>query len=175
MSTRPRERFVKTKGVTCFSEVNNDLLMWAHYSEGYRGFCLEFRTESEAFQKLRKVSYVDRIPEISIVPLVCDKDVNELFEKAYCTKSAAWAYEREWRAFHVVAGSLFGYPREALRAVYFGPNIDRQGLEIVCLILGGQNPDVEFWRGNKSDVEFKIEFEQFTYTPHIVGKMLGLL
>ena len=26
-----REKFLNTKGVTCFSEVNDDLLMWGHY------------------------------------------------------------------------------------------------------------------------------------------------
>jgi hypothetical protein len=71
--------------------------------------------------------------------------------------------------------TTLSYPAEALKAVYFGPNMDRQEIEIVCLVLGGQNPQVEFWRGTKNENEFKIDFEFFTYTPHIVGKMLGLL
>ena len=33
--------FLQTKGVTCFSERNNDLLMWSHYGGRYKGFCLE--------------------------------------------------------------------------------------------------------------------------------------
>jgi hypothetical protein len=32
------------RGVACFSEKVNDLLMWGHYAEGHRGFCLEFDT-----------------------------------------------------------------------------------------------------------------------------------
>jgi hypothetical protein len=69
----------------------------------------------------------------------------------------------------------FNYPAEALKAVYFGPNIDRLALDIVCVILAGQNPDVEFWVGRRSDREFKVEFEQKTYTPYIVAKRLEIV
>jgi len=33
-----RENFLNTKGVTCFSECNDDLIMWAHYGGQYKGF-----------------------------------------------------------------------------------------------------------------------------------------
>ena len=32
-------------GVCCFSELVDDLLMWGHYANGHRGFCLEFDTQ----------------------------------------------------------------------------------------------------------------------------------
>lgn len=28
--------------ITCFSEVNNEQLMWAHYAGSYSGFCIEY-------------------------------------------------------------------------------------------------------------------------------------
>ena len=28
--------------ITCFSEVNNEQLMWAHYADSYSGFCIEY-------------------------------------------------------------------------------------------------------------------------------------
>lgn len=34
----------KIRGVSYFSEVNNELLMWAHYSSCYKSFCLKFWT-----------------------------------------------------------------------------------------------------------------------------------
>ncbi|MCH7721220.1 MAG: DUF2971 domain-containing protein, partial [Planctomycetes bacterium] len=36
-------------GVCCFAENNDDVLMWAHYAHGHRGFCLEFDTSFEPF------------------------------------------------------------------------------------------------------------------------------
>lgn len=30
------------QGIACFSAKVDDLLMWSHYADGHRGFCLEF-------------------------------------------------------------------------------------------------------------------------------------
>ena len=49
-----RDKFLTKNGVSCFSERNDDLLMWSHYGGRYKGFCLEFRTEYEPFNKLRR-------------------------------------------------------------------------------------------------------------------------
>ena len=43
-----KEHFSNTRGVCCFSEIKDGLLMWAHYSSGYKGFCLEFCTDNGA-------------------------------------------------------------------------------------------------------------------------------
>jgi hypothetical protein len=150
-------------------------LMWSHYGGRYRGFCLEFRTKYKPFTQIQMVNYVEAIPAAKILPLVIDRDASEMFFKLYCTKSRAWEHEREWRGFHKKAGTLFTYEAGALKAVFFGPDIDRQSLEIVCLILGGQNPNVEFWLGKRSKEAFKIEFEKTEYTPFIVAKKRGLV
>ena len=73
-----KEKFLKEHGVSCFSEVNDDLLMWSHYGGRYTGFCLEFRTSDAAFQKVRPVRYVDDIPVIDLVPFVVDRDASQL-------------------------------------------------------------------------------------------------
>lgn len=168
-----RDKFLNNNGVTCFSERNDDLLMWSHYGGQYKGFCLEFRTEHEPFNKLRKVKYVPKMPALRIDTVIVDKSYDHITD-LYCTKSEAWVYEQEWRGFHVKAGTLFSYKAEALKAVYFGPDIERQALEIVCLILAGQNPDVELWEGKRNDTEFKTQFTFFTYTSHIEAKRKGL-
>ncbi|WP_243246938.1 DUF2971 domain-containing protein [Pseudomonas maioricensis] len=36
------ELFIERARISCFSERNNNLLMWAHYGDGLRGFCVEF-------------------------------------------------------------------------------------------------------------------------------------
>ena len=168
-----RDNFLRTNGVTCFSERNDNLLMWSHYGGQYKGFCLEFCTDHEPFNKLRQVQYVRDMPTIRIDTIIVDKNFN-LFLDLFCKKSEAWIYEQEWRGFHEKAGTLFSYKPEALKAVYFGPDIERQALEIVCLILAGQNPDVELWKGKRSDTEFKTAFSLFTYTSHIEAKGKGL-
>jgi len=167
------EKFLDSYGVCCFSETNDDLLMWGHYSEAFKGFCLEFRTDYEPFKKLHKVTYSDSLPTINTYELMINEN-HPFVKDLYCTKSAKWRYEKEWRILHDKAGTLFNYEIECLKAIYFGPKIDFALFEILCLILIGQNPKVELWKGKLSDNEFKIEFEKVNYTPYVIAKSLGL-
>ncbi len=170
-----QENFLNTKGVTCFSERNDDLLMWGHYGGHYKGFCLEFTTSKDPFTKLRQVQYVDTMPAVDVADFIINKNYDKILDGLYCTKSNSWKYEKEWRAIHSEAGTLFGYERDVLKAVYFGPDIERQALEIICLIIQGQNPDVNFFQGKRSQTEFKVEFTSFTYTSYAEAKRKGLL
>lgn len=166
--------FLRTRGVACFSERNDDLLMWSHYGGKYRGFCLEFDTTSEPFQKVSPVRYSSSLPPVSVADLLLDRDVN-VFVDLFCTKSDAWRYEREWRALHASAGTEFVYPSSALTGIYFGPDNDTQSLEVVCLVLAGQNETVKLWRGERSSTDFKVVFKPFTYTSHLEAKRRGLV
>ncbi|KAB0664249.1 DUF2971 domain-containing protein [Oryzomonas japonica] len=168
------QQFLELRGVSCFSEKMDDLLMWAHYGGCYRGFCLEFRTDSEMFNKLRQIHYSSDIPRVDVATCLIENDFDHIAD-LYCTKSINWQYEREWRLIHQKAGTLYVYPSEALKAIYFGPNTDAHMMEILCLIIQGQNPQVEFWRGHLSKSEFKVEFEKVDYMPHVVAKELGLV
>lgn len=44
---RLTEKFLKNSYVACFSETNDDFLMWSHYSSKHAGVCLEFTLEKE--------------------------------------------------------------------------------------------------------------------------------
>ena len=49
---------VDKMGILCFSEHCDDILMWSHYSDGHKGFCLEFdRERLEAWKFCRPVDY----------------------------------------------------------------------------------------------------------------------
>lgn len=166
--------FLKSAGVACFSETNDNLLMWSHYGGRSKGFCLEFATSAEPFQQIREVNYLPTLPTLNLSALLFKPGVDYV-SKLFCTKSEAWKYEREWRAIHHAADTQYIYPAEALTGVYFGPDIDQQSLEIVCLILAGQNENVKLWRGTRSSTEFRVSFEEFTYTSHLDGKRNGYM
>ena len=161
-----KKRFLETRGISCFSERNNNLLMWSHYADRCTGFCLEFNTDFEPFSKLRIVDYSDQIPQIDPVKMWVHKDYEQIID-LYCLKSKQWDYEKEWRCIHAEAGTEFAYESSALNAMYFGPDINPAKLEILCLILQGQNPDVKLFRGRRRSDQFSVEFSQFEYIPHI--------
>jgi hypothetical protein len=165
------ENFIQSRGVSCFSEVNDELLMWAHYAEKYTGFCLEFSTNNELFKKARKVDYVENMPKLNIKKIFADGDRGEMMN-LFCTKSKAWRYEKEWRVLHGEAGTAYIYPTEALTGVYFGPNMAFEIIEIICLVLKGQNPHAKFYKGKRSEITFKVEFEEINYTSCIEAQEL---
>jgi len=168
-----RNDFNNVKGVTCFSECNDNMLMWSHYGGQHKGFCLEFRTDFEPFTKLRQVKYSPTIPEVDMARFMIENDYEQLLN-LFCTKSSDWEYEREWRAIHAKAGTIFTYDAAALKSIYFGAKMTDQDIDMICLILHGQNPDVQLHRGHRSDTKFNIEFTSFTYTPLAEAKRKGL-
>jgi hypothetical protein len=166
--------FQESRGVSCFSETNDNLLMWSHYGGRGTGICLEFDTANEPFTKTRKVFYSDKPPKIDPVKLLCTGNFESALD-VYTTKSKHWAYEREWRVIHKEAGTNYTYESSALVGIYFGTEISATSLEIVCLIVQGQNPNVKFYRGSRSIFEYRVNFEEFEYTNYSEAKKRGLV
>lgn len=160
------EEFLKGRGITCFTESNNNLLMWSHYGGYGKGFCLEFDGRAELFQKARRVRYSATMPKLDLVQLLCGDSSDQILD-LYCTKGLDWRYEREWRCIHNVAGTPYGYPSSALTAIYLGPDIADSALEIIALILRGQNAHIRIMRGTRSRSEFSVYFNEITYTTHL--------
>jgi hypothetical protein len=167
------EEFLGRRGVACFSEINDSALMWAHYAAKSQGFCLEFDASLSPFEKVQSVEYPTNIPSFDVSSMMLTATDDQMF-RFFCTKSSDWAYEREWRGIHDTRDTLFGYDSKCLTGVYFGPRTPNDLVEIVCLILRGQNDTVRFYRGTRSESEYKVVFSQFTYTSYMEAKRLGL-
>lgn len=130
---------------------------------------MEFDTSFKPFDKnLFKVRYSKEYPKWKLAAIAAktheslsESDIAHLLHK-YET----WKYEKEWRIFHDEPNKLFGYEVKALKAVYFGLAATDTDIEIACLILMGQNPDVKFYRASRHEKPYRLQFKQFTYTPH---------
>ncbi|MCL1048438.1 DUF2971 domain-containing protein [Shewanella abyssi] len=158
-----RVKFRETRGICCFSDEKGDLLMWAHYASSYQGFCLEFDTSFLPFTVPYKVVYQEELPQMDVTLINTEEDPDVLQRhifQLFCTKSKSWEYEREWRCIHEKADQAFKYKRNALKAIYFGPNMKIENLRSISLILQKHNPNVELWRGERSSSKFKVEFEK---------------
>lgn len=156
------DKFLLSNGVSCFAEKPDNLLMWSHYADKQRGFCLEFSTCTEPFKKITQVEYSKDMPAFSLVSMLCENDFEQIM-KLFCTKSVDWQYEREWRAFHAEAGTRYFYPATALTGLYFGPEASTALIEIIACVLKAQSENVKLWRGSRSKTKFSVDFEQVTY------------
>lgn len=108
------EDFIIKTGVYCLSAINDDILMWSHYSEGHRGLCLQFDTTKNVamFDQAFKVSYNEQYPSVDIINI----GKSDEYRKALLTKSKHWEYEQEWR---LLKPESFGGPGKH----YFPPNL----------------------------------------------------
>lgn len=80
-------------GAVCLSEVNDNPLMWANYTDNHRGFVVEYNTAHPAFKQLgplKRVSYGASRPRFNIF---------NPGPGIFLRKGLDWKYEREWRIF----------------------------------------------------------------------------
>lgn len=105
-------------GVCCFTTIRDNPLMWGHYTNQYRGFCVKFRNDKLLESKEVPIrTYVHYLKEYSASNEGFDeisqkiKESNEIddftkelflkgitFIENYTWKSFDWNYEKEFRA-----------------------------------------------------------------------------
>ena len=88
--------------VCCFSASGTEDLMWSHYADSHKGFCIEYDFKSlgitnEDVQLLLPVVYIDT-PHIQMDDL--DAADGSLLMYAMSLKRSSWGYEQEWRRFY---------------------------------------------------------------------------
>lgn len=134
--------------VLSLSENPVSALMWAHYSDSHRGFCVEYDFGSLGADDFRRrfcypVLYRRKITNATrYLAFKKRDDFNNLFGKLLCLlKSDEWAYEREWRIVHATgpdqANRAMGMPRPS--TVILGCHTrdkDRKTLMSICGALG---------------------------------------
>src|SRR5262249_41425273 len=91
----------------CFSELPDNLLMWAHYSQHHTGAVLEFSCIEKfdsAWGAAKPVRYMKDMPllvdEEKLVRVLSGEGTiatPDVFENAVYIKAKDWEYEREWR------------------------------------------------------------------------------
>lgn len=146
-------------GICCFSETNDNLLMWSHYASSGKGFCLEFDSSREPFDKIRRVKYTSKQLKVNFSRLF-SVDQLYLLNALFCTKSNDWKYEKEWRIFNKDARQAESYPASSLTGIYLGPEVEETYAEIVHLIARKQNPRVRIYKGTRSSESYKVVFSE---------------
>jgi hypothetical protein len=148
------------RGVACFSAKMDDILMWSHYADGHRGFCLEFDTTYEPFSKARPVIYAKTFPTLDA------EEVAEVFirrnpepqMKFLFTKSGCWEYEQEWRVLHREGGTAYTFAAEALTGIYLGCEMTDVHEEIVVRLLAGS--PTHLYEMKPAGTKFEVEWVQ---------------
>lgn len=111
--------------VSCFSEIDNNILMWSHYANSHRGVCLGFDLdlicEDYVLYPVNYIAGVQQIDGLANTPYV--------FYYWVTFKANCWAYEREIRAVSKNGKSIIGFPKAAVREVIFGCNVKQSTIK----------------------------------------------
>ncbi len=134
-------------------------LMWSHYADGLRGFCMVFDSE-----KLQTHFYEQ---ELSVRPIVVGYEgtpitlsLNEFARSSHIlnenpmtdvisdvtktvgTKSKAWKYEKEFRMLSLEDSNAHSYQPESLYEIVIGEKMPRDQQKLIIDTARSANPNV---------------------------------
>lgn len=81
--------------VSCFSKTPYSILMWSHYANDHKGFCISYNT-SKIKEKIKKELYPVFYQDILIPLIKTEKNLNTGKINSLL-KYKDWKYEKEWR------------------------------------------------------------------------------
>ena len=152
------KQFKSAMRVCSFTHRQDNMLMWRHYANSHKGFCIEYDVEELlAFDELNNGNLMPIIYSdfrFNINYFAIHADITKDFYKGSVNlgtlvKSSAWAYEKEWRlSIHTdlihgsksAQGVLHKMPKP--RALYLGSKIQKNDETLLRGICDERNIQV---------------------------------
>lgn len=112
--------------VSCFSEINNSVLMWSYYANSHNGICVEYDLSKLDMYNDLNQRIVDNLAKVHYSPIRADSlfdlsNDNNIFNFVV-SKSDAWSHENEWRIICDTEEEFL--PFDCVSCVYLGVNFD---------------------------------------------------
>ncbi len=161
--------FRETYGILSFSTVRDVPLLWSHYADKYRGFCVGIdmvqfsKTRIEYITRTNDpflgawVKYVNEFPEI--VPSTDKYGDLHGFLESYTTKSVCWDHEREYRyVFARPPESGLILSPQCVSEVILGSEMPEANKKEVTKVVGEQFPSAQVLEARRKIDSFELEF-----------------
>ena len=162
-----------TFGILSVSNVTNNILMWSHYADSHKGFCVGFDTKAfDKFIKQQaedfgividpiKVIYTKEYPKL--IPSDFKDDV-EYGEVQFKYKSKLWSYEKEYRYVHIgIADISFGLDSGIIKKVILGCKMLKENKQEIKDILVKSNNNITLYQAQKKKDEFGLDIVEIDY------------
>lgn len=158
--------FKRNMAVTCFSEQEDNMPMWANYADNHAGICIEYdfsnlSTNSGFSQMLYPIVYVEERYDIS--NLLIDQVTAAWMKNPYVLffitlmKHTSWKYEKEWRFIGTdinqehINGFTVELPVQP-KAIYFGMRCREEDINEITKIVDGTS--IELYQNTILNDEF---------------------
>jgi len=143
--------------ICCFSEKNDDILMWSHYSDKHKGICLKFDLiiDPDFFDIPMKVQYEVNYPELNFI-----RDKGDCLKTILSTKALDWKYEKEIRIFKQNCLDYISFRKEALIEVVFGCKTESSEISRIMKIANEHDfSHLTFKKAVQKKSMFALDFE----------------
>lgn len=133
--------FSGKSGIYSLSTTATDELLWAHYGNAHKGFCIEYDMDQLIdFTKIENhkvpVLYSSRPPKLDVSD-ISNINLDRMLQKLLGTKSKKWEYEKEVRVITSESGRQ-SYDYRAVKAVYFGLRMPEELQDRIMRELSGR-------------------------------------
>jgi hypothetical protein len=130
-----------TMGIYSLSRIYNNELLWAHYSNSHKGFCIEFNSmelmdlyyqtsKNINFVNLINIEYKKATPRLSLNDITKKINDKKIIIKMLGSKSLAWEYEDEIRLIFEGAGEKY-INFKAIKSIIFGARASKEDMDYV--------------------------------------------
>ncbi len=160
-------------GILSLSKNWNNTLMWSHYTNSHKGFCVGFNPNHKFFDNYvsNDGKYSRTVHEVSYsenrikIPICFSEE--RLYFKPFITKSIDWKYEDEVRVlsslnlankiieFQPLDLYLFAVPHSAILEIIVGANISSENKNVVQYFCKKNN--INLFEAKISDTKFDME------------------
>lgn len=144
----------KRYNICCLAEEKESLLMWSHYANEHRGYCIEYNIFE--VQKMNPVfspvMYSDNMP------IIFREDMLDQLNRGNYTKSLYWSYEKEWRIVTQYNKEVQLLKMPKATAIYLGcraSNDLKEKLSKYC-----KHNNVDLFESRKNRVQYKLDFNK---------------
>ncbi|WP_341276551.1 DUF2971 domain-containing protein [Vibrio parahaemolyticus] len=158
------KNYTQSKAVCCFSKKMDSILMWSHYADSHKGFCIAIDCqELENSDILSDVNYSDNFLDVDhecFLHSHKEGTVNKEWQRLLTQKYIDWKYEEEVRLILQLVdpqakGKCFSLPQGSIKEIYFGCKMIDKNKNNIRKIMESKN--VTFYDMKKSQNNFKLE------------------
>lgn len=151
----------KRIGIYSLSTSYEDKLLWAHYANSHRGFCIEYNLDKLIDSYIHEsknhfpVLYSLKPSELEFTDISQASTNNgSLLQKIFACKSKEWEYEKEYRIVTNDFG-IHNYDFDAVQSIYFGLKMPDSQKKAMMNRLEGRS--IKFYQITKMSNDYNLQ------------------
>ncbi len=161
----------KNIGIFCLSSESKNLLLWAHYANSHRGFCIEFDKEKliryineenrNTLYGQKSLLQFEQVIYSKTFPLINPETFSEpdKFTQPLITKSIDWKYEEEFRIIYLKgANRHYEIDDSIISGVYLGLKASADTEKHIKQCLEKRKSKIPLFKAKMKQKEYALEF-----------------